>query len=167
MEPITTALAAFAAVQKAVEVIKEAKKTVTDVASLGPMIGGYFEAKHTTVKALKEAKKAGGSNLGKAVEIELALLGQAEFEEELKNLFWPHYMDVWEKIQQRVAQMNQEDKIAARAARDRAKRLQEEKDEMFEIVIVVLAIVLLFGMVGFGMYMIYDYRQPVKWSAKK
>jgi hypothetical protein len=167
MEPITTALAAFAAVQKAVELIKQAKNTVDDVASLGPLIGNYFEAKHHTVKALTEAKKGGGSNLGKAVEIEMALLSQAQFEEELKNMFWPHYMDVWEKIQQRVAQMNQEDKIAARAARDRAKRLQEEKDEMVEIVAVVLAVVLLFGMVGFGMYMIYDTRQPARWSAKK
>lgn len=167
MEPITTALAAFAAVQKAVAVIKEAKKTVTDVASLGPMIGGYFEAKHQTVKALKEAKSSGGSNLGKAVEIEMAILSQAEFEEELKNLFWPHYMDVWEKIQQRVAQMDQEDKHAARAARDRAKRAKQEKEEMIEIIAVVMAIVLLFGLVGFGVYMIYDYRQTPKLSVKK
>jgi preprotein translocase subunit Sss1 len=166
MEPISTALAAFAAVQKAVAFIKEAKSTVDDVASLGPMIGNYFEAKHQTIKALEEAKKTGGSNLGKAVEIEMALLSQAQFEEELKNMFWPHYMDVWEKIQQRVAQMNQEDKIAVRAARDRAKRIQAEKDEMFEIIVVVLAVVLLFGMVGFGVYVIYDLQQTPKRSAK-
>lgn len=167
MEPISTALAAFAAVQKAVAFIKEAKNTVDDVASLGPMIGSYYEAKHKTVKALEEAKQTGGSNLAKAVEIELALLGQAEFEEELKNLFWPHYMDVWEKIQQRVAAMNQEDKIAIRAARDRAKRIQAEKEEMIEIITVVLAVVLLFGMIGFGVYMVYDLQQPPKWSSKK
>jgi hypothetical protein len=167
MEPITTAMAAFAAVQKAVSIIKEAKKTVNDVASLGPMIGGYFEAKHNTVKALTEAKKSGGSNLGKAVEIELALLSQAEFEEELKNLFWPHYMDVWEKIQQRVAQMEQEDKHAIRAAKDRAKRAKQEKEEMIEIISVVFAIVLLFGLVGFGVYMIYDLKQPAKVSVYK
>lgn len=167
MEPITTALAAFAAVQKAVSLIKEASQTAQDVASLGPLIGNYFDAKHAAVKAVKETKKAGGSNLGKAVEIELALKAQADFEAQLKGLFFPNNMDVWESIQERVRQMNQEDKIAERAARDRAKRIQEEKDEMIEIVVVVLAIVLLFGMVGFGMYMIYDYRQPVKWSAKK
>jgi len=167
MEPITTALAAFAAVQKAVSLIKEASQTAQDVASLGPLIGNYFDAKHQAVKAVKETKKAGGSNLGKAIEIELALKAQADFEEQLKGLFFPNNMDVWESIQERVRAMDQEDKIAARAARDRAKRLQEEKDEMIEIVVVVLAVVLLFGMVGFGMYMIYDSRQPVKWSAKK
>ena len=167
MEPITTALAAFAAVQKAVSLIKEASQTAQDVASLGPLIGNYFDAKHQAVKAVKETKKAGGSNLGKAIEIELALKAQADFEEQLKGLFFPNNMDVWESIQERVRAMDQEDKIAARAARDRAKRLQEEKDEMIEIVVVVMAVVLLFGMVGFGMYMIYDTRQPVKWSAKK
>lgn len=167
MEPISTALAAFAAVQKAVAFIKEAKNTVDDVASLGPMIGSYYEAKHQTVKALEEAKQTGGSNLAKAVEIELALLGQAEFEEELKNLFWPHYMDVWEKIQQRVAAMNQQDKIAIRAARDRAKRIQQEKDEMIEIIVVVLAVVLCFGLIGFGVYVVYDLQTTPKWSAKK
>jgi len=167
MEPITTALAAFAAVQKAVSLIKEASQTAQDVASLGPLIGNYFDAKHQAVKAVKETKKAGGSNLGKAIEIELALKAQADFEEQLKGLFFPNNMDVWESIQERVRAMDQEDKIAARAARDRAKRLQEEKDEMIEIVVVVMAVVLLFGMVGFGMYMIYDSRQPVRWSAKK
>jgi hypothetical protein len=167
MEPITTALAAFAAVQKAVTLIKAASKTVQDVASLGPLIGNYFDAKHAAVKAVKETKKAGGSNLGKAVEIELALKAQADFEEQLKGLFFPNNMDIWESIQERVRAMDREDKIAARAARDRAKRIQEEKDEMIEIVVVVLAIVLLFGMVGFGMYMIYDTRQPTKWSTKR
>lgn len=166
MEPITTALAAFAAVQKAVAFIKEAKNTVDDVASLGPMIGNYFEAKHQTVKALEEAKSAGGSNLGKAVEIELALLGQAEFEQELKDLFWPHYMDVWEKIQQRVAQMNQEDKHAQRAARDRAKRIKQERQEMIEIIIVVLAVVLCFSLVGGGIYLLYDHCQTAKCRKK-
>ncbi len=167
MEPITTALAAFAAVQKAVSLIKEASQTAQDVASLGPLIGNYFDAKHQAVKAVKETKKSGGSNMGKAIEIELALKAQADFEEQLKGLFFPNNMDVWESIQERVRAMDQEDKIAARAARDRAKRLQEEKDEMIEIVVVVMAVVLLFGMVGFGMYMIYDSRQPVRWSAKK
>lgn len=167
MEPITTALAAFAAVQKAVSLIKEASQTAQDVASLGPLIGNYFDAKHQAVKAVKETKKSGGSNLGKAIEIELALKAQADFEEQLKGLFFPNNMDVWESIQERVRQMNQEDKISERAARDRAKRLQEEKDEMIEIIAVVMAVVLLFGMVGFGVYMIYDFRQTPQWSSRK
>ncbi len=167
MEPISTALAAFAAVQKAVSLIKQASKTANDVASLGPLIGNYFDAKHQAVKAVKETKKAGGSNLGKAIEIELALKAQADFEAQLKDLFFPHNMDIWESIQQRVAAMDQEDKHAVQAERDRAKRAKREKDEMIEIMAVVMAVVICFSMLGFGVYMIYDYRSTPKWSAKR
>lgn len=167
MEPITTALAAFAAVQKAVSLIKQASKTAQDVASLGPLIGSYFDAKHQAVKAVKETKKAGGSNMGKAIEIEMALKSQRDFEEELKGLFFPHNMDIWESIQERVRAMDQEDKIAVQAERDRAKRAKREKDEMIEIIAVVFAVVICFSLLGFGAYMIYDHRQTPKWSARR
>ena len=167
MEPISTALAAFAAVQKAVSLIKQASKTANDVASLGPLIGNYFDAKHTALKAVKETKKEGGSNLGKAVEIELALKAQADFEEQLKGLFFPNNMDIWESIQQRVAAMDQEDKHAARAERDRAKRAKREKEEFVEVVAVVLAVVICFSLLGFGTYMIYDFRQTPKLGVRK
>ena len=167
MEPIMTAMAAFSAVQKAVSLIKQASKTANDVASLGPLIGNYFDAKHQAVKAVKETKKQGGSNLGKAVEIELALKSQADFEEQLKGLFFPNNMDIWESIQQRVAAMDQEDKHAERAERDRAKRAKREKEEMIEIITVVLAVVLCFGMVGAGIFMLYDHCQTAKCGNKK
>lgn len=167
MEPIMTAMAAFSAVQKAVSLIKQASKTVDDVASLGPLIGNYFDAKHQAVKAVKETKKEGGSNLGKAVEIELALKAQADFEEQLKGLFFPNNMDIWEAIQQRVAAMEQEDKHAARAERDRIKRARREKEEMIEVITVVLAVVLCFGMVGFGVYMLFDHCQTAKCGSKR
>ena len=67
IDPVT----AFAAVQSAVALIKKASATVDDVASLGPMIGKYFEAKHTAAKAVQESKDKGGSSLGKAIEIEI------------------------------------------------------------------------------------------------
>ena len=78
MEPISTALAAFAAVQKAVQVIKQAQKTVNDVSSLAPMLGQYFGAKKDATQALEQAKKEGGSSLAKAVEIEIQLMQQRE-----------------------------------------------------------------------------------------
>lgn len=157
MEPISTALAAFAAVQKAVSLIKTASKTAQDVASLGPLIGNYFDAKHTALKAVKETKREGGSNLGKAVEIELAIKAQADFEEQLKGLFFPNNMDVWESIQERVRQMDQEDKHAERAERERVKKAKEAARQKLEIAIVILSVVFLFGMVGFGVYMIRDH----------
>ena len=73
MEPITLALTALAAVQKTVSLIKQASKTADDVRSLGPLLGKYFEQKHEVTKALKVAKKKGGSNMGQAVQIELDL----------------------------------------------------------------------------------------------
>jgi hypothetical protein len=51
MEPISTALAAFAAVQKVVSLIKQASKTADDVKSLGPLLGRYFDAKHKIGRA--------------------------------------------------------------------------------------------------------------------
>lgn len=162
MEPISTALAAFAAVQKAVSLIKAASKTAQDVASLGPLIGNYFDAKHAAVKAVKETKKQGGSNLGKAVEIELALKAQADFEEQLKGLFFPNNMDIWESIQQRVAQMDADDKHAERAERDRAKRALRRKQEITEAIIVAVVAVFCLGMVGWGIFALYDHCQSAK-----
>ena len=59
-------ISAFAAVQSAVALIKKAKATVDDVRSLGPLVGKFFEAKHETAKAIREAKKKGGSKIGRA-----------------------------------------------------------------------------------------------------
>ena len=39
-------VSAMAAVSAAVNMIKKASATVDDVASLGPLIGKYFDAKH-------------------------------------------------------------------------------------------------------------------------
>ena len=64
-------VSALAAVQSAVSLIKKASETVDDVASLGPLIGKYFDAKATATKAAREAKKSGGSNMGKAIELSL------------------------------------------------------------------------------------------------
>ena len=87
---------AFAAVQSAVALIKKASETVDDVASLGPLIGKYFQAKHEATKAVNEAKIEGGSNLAKAIEIELAIKAQRDFERQLSDLFFStNNMDVW------------------------------------------------------------------------
>ena len=113
-------ISAFAAVQTAVKMIKKASAAADDVASLGPLIGKYFDAKHEATKAAREAKKEGGSNMGKAIEIELALKSQRDFEEQLKGLFFSsNNMDIWNNIMQRVAEMNAEDK--AEAERERVR----------------------------------------------
>lgn len=154
MDPITIALTAMAAVQKTVAMIKEASSTVDDVRSLGPLLGQYFEKKHEVTKALKEAKSSGGSNMGKAVQIELDLKAQRDFEEQVKGLFFPNDMDVWNSIMVRVAEMDKQDKLDAQLARDRALRAKQEREELIEICIIIGGVFLVFVLVGIGAYLV-------------
>lgn len=144
MDPITTAMAAFAAVQKTVAVIKQAKATINDVASLGPMLGGYFDAKQKTQAALDEAKKQGGSSLAQAVQIEMQLLGQKQFEDELKMIFFQTgHADIWDNITKRVAEGEKAQREAARRARDAAIQKAKKAKAMIELAIGVGLVVLL------------------------
>ena len=144
MEPITLALSAFAAVQKTVQVIKQAQKTVNDVSSLGPMLGKYFGAKQETVKALEEAKKKGGSSLAQAIQIEMELLSQKKFEDELKMIFFQTgHADIWENIQKRVQEGEQAQREAQRRARDAAIKKAKKMAEMVNIAIGIGLVVLL------------------------
>jgi len=131
-------ISALAAVNSAVALIKKASATVDDVASLGPLIGKYFDAKHTATKAARQAKKAGGSNMGKAIEIELAIKAQKDFEEQLKGLFFStNNMDVWNNIMQRVAQMDAEDKAEAQREKIRERKRQIRQQEINEVLIAI------------------------------
>jgi preprotein translocase subunit Sss1 len=154
MEPITMALTAMAAVQKTVSMIKQASKTADDVRSLGPLLGRYFEQKHEVTKALNQAKSKGGSNMGKAVQIELDLKAQRDFEEQVKGLFFPNNMDVWNSIMVRVAEMDKQDKIDQQIARDRQRRAKQDQEEFIEILIVVGGVIVIFALVGFGAYLV-------------
>jgi hypothetical protein len=147
IDPIT----AMAAVNKAVSLIKQASSTVDNVASLGPLIGKYFDAKHNAVKAVKENKKSGGSNMAKAIEIELALKAQRDFEEQLKGLFFSsNNMDVWNSIMERVQQMNAEDSAEAAREKDRAKNAKRRQQEINEVLLAIgiILMVLIFGIWG-------------------
>ena len=136
---------ALAAVQSAVALIKKASKTVDDVASLGPMIGKYFEAKHTATKAVAQAKKKGGSSMGKAIEIELALKAQKDFEQELQNLFFStNNMDIWQNIKKRASDMDAANAEQARkdsVAEAKRKRREQEVTEIIIAVAVVVVVV--------------------------
>ena len=153
-------VSALAAVQSAVSLIKKASATVDDVASLGPLIGKYFDAKATATKAARDAKKAGGSNMGKAIEIELALKAQADFERELQGLFFStNNMDVWQNIMKRVAEMNAADSEQAKKdaiANAKAKRREEELNE---IMLIVGVVIVLFITVGWFIYEAIDFCQ--------
>lgn len=135
---------ALDAVNKAVDLVKKAAATADNVESLGPVLGKYFDAKAQAVAAAQNAK-ASGSSMGKAMEIELAIEAQRDFENQLKDLFWQaNKMDVWQRIKAREAAMNVENAKAAARAKAEAKRKKQEQEEMMEIAIgVTIAVVLL------------------------
>lgn len=141
-------LTAMAAVSTAVNLIKKASKTVDDVRSLGPLLGKYFDAKHEATKAVSQAKKKGGSNMGAAIQAEMELMQQKKFEDELKMLFFTTgNADVWENIQIRVAQMNRDDALDARREKEAAARRKKQIAEAIETGIgVVLILAALLGM---------------------
>lgn len=148
IDPIT----AMAAVSAAVNMIKKAAATVDDVRSLGPLIGKYFDAKHECTQAVKQAKKSGGSNLGKAIEIELQLKSQRDFEEQIKGLFFPNNMDVWAAIEERVAEMNKADAAEERLAKAKAARAKQEMQEAIDVAIALVMAFVVLAILGFFIY---------------
>jgi hypothetical protein len=138
---------ALAAVNKAVKMVKMAASTTDNVASLGPLLGNYFEAKHTAVQAARQAKKKGGSNLGAAVQIEMAIKAQKDFETQLKGLFFSsNNMDVWQSIMQRVAEMDAQDRADAEHEKAMEAKRKRQQQEFREIAVgVVIAVVLISG----------------------
>jgi len=155
-------ISAMAAVSAAVSMIKKATETVDDVASLGPLIGKYFDVKHQATKAVCEAKKSGGSNMGKAIEIELALKSQRDFEEQLKGLFFSsNNMDVWNDIIKRVAEMNAEDKAETERERVRVLKAKKRQQELNDIFLGVAIIIILLIFTGWIVLEFVDYCQTV------
>jgi len=143
-------LTALAAIQSAVKLVKKVSQTVDDVGSLGPVLGKYFDAKTNAVQAVKEAKDSGkASNMGTAIQIEMALEQTKQFEAELQMLFMQAgKVDVWNKIKERAGEMDKADKYAEQAAKDRAKKQKEEQEEFF-IIGLVVTLMIVFGYVGY------------------
>ena len=156
-------ISAMAAVSAAVSMIKKATETVDDVASLGPLIGKYFDAKQQATKAVRETKKQGGSNMGKAIEIELALKSQRDFEEQLKGLFFStNNMDVWNSIMQRVAEMNAEDKAEGEREKVRLLKAKKRQQELNDIFLGVAIIIIMVISAGWTVLEFVDYCQTVQ-----
>lgn len=153
----------MAAVSTAVNLIKKASKTVDDVRSLGPLLGKYFDAKQTASKAVKEAKRRGGSNMGSAIQVELDLMQQKQFEDELKMLFFTTgNADVWENIQIRVAQMNRDDALEAKREKEAAARRKRQMAQAIETGIGVVLILAAIGGMGYMAYLGYGHCKETK-----
>jgi hypothetical protein len=160
IDPVT----ALAGIQSAISMVKKASKVANDLGSLAPMIGKMFDAKSTATKAMLQAKREKkGSNMGTALQIEMALEQARAFEEELKMLFMQTgKIDVWNKIKERQAEMDRDD-AKEMAALKAAEKKQKEKDaEMQEWAVGIAAGFLLLFLLFVGIYELWDFCQTTK-----
>jgi hypothetical protein len=155
IDPIT----ALAGLQTAISVVKKASKVANDLAGLAPSIAKMFDAKSVATRAMVEAKRSGNkSNLGAALQIEMALDEAKRFEAELMLLFQATgRADVWQKIKERQQQMDIEDAHLARQAKAEEKKRKEEEEEYMAWAVGVVVIVMLLGAVGWGIAEIQDH----------
>ena len=135
---IVDPLTALAGIQNAISMVKKASKVANDLGSLAPMIGKMFDAKATATKALIETKKSKGSNMGTALQIEMALEQARAFEEELKMLFMTTgKVDVWNKIKARQDQMDIDDARELRSLERAEKKAKQKEQEMNELAMII------------------------------
>jgi hypothetical protein len=148
IDPIT----ALEGLQAAIGLVKKASKVANDLAGLAPMVSKFFDAKSVATRAMVEAKRSGNkSNLGAALQIEVALDEAKRFEAELQMLFMQTgRIDVWQKIKERQQQMDIEDAHLARQAKADEKKRKEAEEEQLAWAIGIVVIVMLLGAVGWG-----------------
>jgi hypothetical protein len=146
IDPMT----ALAGIQSAISMVKKASKVANDLGSLAPMIGKMFDAKSVATKAMLQAKQSGkGSNMGTALQIEMALEQARAFEEELKMLFMQTgKIDVWNKIKARQAEMDLADAKELSALKKAEKEAKAKEDEMNEIAMII-------GGVAFVLFLVF------------
>ena len=132
-------LTALAGIQSAISMVKKAANVANDLGSLAPMIGKLFDAKSVATKAMLQAKQSGkGSNMGTALQIEMALEQARAFEEELKMLFMQTgKIDVWNKIKARQAEMDLADAKELSALKAADKKAKEKEQEMNELAMII------------------------------
>lgn len=152
-------ISALAGIQAAVSFIKKVQSTVDDVASLGPALGKYFDAKSTATKAVIQAKNSGNkSAMGAAIQIEMALDQAAQFEKQLQLLFMQAgKIDVWQRIKQRAHQMEIENAKEIQRQHIAARKRRQELQEYFEVAFIIVFTILTASGVGWLTMQIIDY----------
>jgi len=156
IDPMT----ALAGIQSAISMVKKASAVANDLGSLAPMIGKMFDAKSTATKALMEAKKGKGSNMGTALQIEMALEQARAFEEELKMLFMQTgKIDVWNKIKDRQAAMDADDANDLRMFNDQERKRKQKEAELNELAIILGSTAFVLFLLVIGGYELMQYCQ--------
>jgi len=160
IDPMT----ALAGIQSAISMVKKASKVANDLGSLAPMIGKLFDAKSTATKAMLQAKQSGkGSNMGTALQIEMALEQARAFEEELKMLFMQTgKIDVWNKIKARQAEMDLADAKEISALRYAEKKAKEKEQEQLEIGLAIGGVFFVLFLVFVGIYELMEFCQTTR-----
>lgn len=144
IDPVT----ALAAISSAVQLVKKVSKTVDDVASLGPVLGKYFDAKADAIEVVQKSQRGEfkGSALGKALELEMALEQAREFEEQVKMLFFQsNKMDVWQRIAARAQKMEADAAHAARRKKEEQKKREAANEELLIIIIAIVVVLVTVG----------------------
>jgi len=156
-------MSALAGIQSAISMVKKASKVANDLGSLAPMIGKMFDAKSVATKALIESKRNKGSNMGTALQIEMALEQARAFEEELKMLFMQTgKIDVWNKIKSRQAEMDLADAKEMKALKDEEKKQKQKEQEQLEWALLIGGIGLVILLVGIGINELMDFCQTTR-----
>ena len=154
IDPVT----ALEGLQSAIGLVRKAAKVANDLGGLAPMLGKLFDAKSQATKAMVEAKRSGNkSNFALSLQIETALMQTAKLEAELQLLYMQSgNVDVWNKIKARAAEMDRDDAVAVRKAKEEEKRQQEAQQEQMEWSVGIVVIVMLVGDIGWGITEITD-----------
>lgn len=157
-------ISALEGIQKAIKLVKKASQTAQDVGSLAPMIAKMFDARSVATKAMVEAKKSGkGSNMGTAIQIEMALEQARDFEKELQMLFFQaNKMDVWQKIKERAQQMDIADAHEARKAKEEEKKRKQKEQEQLELAMLIGGICFVLFLVAIGVIELMDFCQTTR-----
>lgn len=157
-------ISALEGIQKAIKLVKKASQTAQDVGSLAPMIAKMFDARSVATKAMVEAKRSGkGSNMGTALQIEMALEQARDFEKELQMLFFQaNKMDVWQKIKERAQQMDIADAHEARKAKEEEKKRKQKEQEQLELAMLIGGICFVLFLVGIGVIELMDFCQTTR-----
>jgi len=145
-------ISALDGLQKAISMVKKASKVANDIGGLAPMIGKMFDAKSQATKAMLQAKREKkGSNMGAALQIEMALEQARAFEEELKMLFMQTgKIDIWQKIKARQAEMDRDDAKEMAALKAEEKKAKQKAQEDMEMVALIGGIAFVILLVGIG-----------------
>jgi len=155
IDPVT----ALEGLQSAIGLVRKAAKVANDLGGLGVMVGRMFDAKSQASKAMVEAKRSGDkSNFALAMQIENTLMQTAKLEAELQLIYMQTgNIDVWNKIKARAAEMDRDDAIAARQAKEEEKRRKEKEQEELELAAGLTAGAFLLMMLAFGLYELFEF----------